>query len=421
MRKTLSIIICSVLTVGLMAGCSTEGKGGSDKQVTLNAIFMKQAGYSEEDITSITQEFMKENPNIKVEASFVPYEALEQKIITSAPNGGNDVVLIDAPWTAKLAKSGMIKEVSDKLPDSDRKEIFAGALSAVEYDRKLYGMPWLNDTKYLFYNKDMLKQAGFNEPPKTWDELAQQATVIKEKQIAEFPIVWSWKQAEALVCDITSLTEVFGGGFVRDGKVDVDSAANKQAIQFMVDSVKSGISNPKSTEFLEEDVRGVFSSGKAAFALNWTYMFNMSNNDAKESQVTGKVGIAASPGNGQIKSASVNGGMGLAITKGSKNPDESWKYIQYLSSKVTQKKYAKNALPIWKSLLDDKDVIATNPDVVTASKVQYDYLVNRPQVPWYGDFSTEIQVSVQKALLGQQTVDDTIKSISSKAKELSAK
>ena len=34
-------------------------------------------------------------------------------------------------------------------------------------------MPWLNDCKYLFYNKKMLKDAGFTNPPKTWDELAR--------------------------------------------------------------------------------------------------------------------------------------------------------------------------------------------------------------------------------------------------------
>ncbi len=58
----------------------------------------------------------------------------------------------------------------------------------------------------------------------------------------------------------------------------------------MVSSYSSGLTNPNSKEFLEEDVRKVFENGDAAFALNWTYMYNMAN-DPKDSKVAGKVGV----------------------------------------------------------------------------------------------------------------------------------
>ena len=48
-------------------------------------------------------------------------------------------------------------------------------------------MPWILDTKYLFYNKDMLKQAGIAAPPKTLEELAEQAKIIKDKGIVAIP------------------------------------------------------------------------------------------------------------------------------------------------------------------------------------------------------------------------------------------
>ncbi|MDP0984076.1 extracellular solute-binding protein, partial [Klebsiella variicola] len=76
-----------------------------------------------------------------------------------------------------------------------------GAWTTVDYDGKIWGMPWILDTKYLFYNEDMLKQAGISAPPKTFEELAEQAKIIKDKGIAKYPIVWSWSQAEALICD----------------------------------------------------------------------------------------------------------------------------------------------------------------------------------------------------------------------------
>ncbi len=419
MKKLLGLILTSVLVVGSLVGCGNT-EGAKDDKVTLNALFMKQAGYSEDDIKAITTDFETKNPDIKINPTFVSYEALEQKILTSAATGGYDVVLIDAPWAAKFAKAGITKEVTDKLSDENRNDIFEGALDSVSYEGKLYGMPWLNDTKFLYYNKEMLQQAGFTEAPKTWDELMNQAKVMKDKGIVEFPIVWSWKQAEALICDYTSISESFGGKMIIDGEPTITDDANKVSLDFMVNSIEDGISNPKSTEFLEEDVRGIFSSGKAAFALNWTYMYNMAN-DPNESQVAGKVGIALSPGTNEVISASVNGGMGLAIAKGSKHPDEAWKYIEYLSSKDVQKEYAKNALPIWKSLYEDQTVIDTNPEVVAVSKEQYNHLANRPRVPWYGELSTNLQVNIQKALLGQISTDEALNQAQEKAEEISKK
>lgn len=399
-----------VLMIGTIA-CSKEGK---DDKVTLNALFMKQAGYSEEDVKNITKEFEENNPNIKIKATFAPYEALEQKIQTSAKSGGYDVVVIDAPWTAKFAKAGFVKDVSDKLKSEDEKDIFSGAIDSVSYDGKLYGMPWLNDTKFLFYNKEILEKAGIQNPPTNFDELKEQAKIIQSKKLVEYPIVWSWSQAEALVCDFTALTSSYGGKMIGDdGKPTFNDPKNLTALTFMVDSLNEKLSDPKSTEYLEEDVRGVFSSGKSAFALNWTYMYNMAN-DEKESSIAGKVGIAPIP-------MSVNGGMGLSVTSGSKHSDEAWKYIQYLSSKEIQKSYAKNALPVWESLYEDQKVIDTNPEVVAASKAQYAQLENRPRVPWYGELSTEIQVEVQKALLGKQSPKKTMDTLQEKAEKISNK
>ena len=62
----------------------------------------------------------------------------------------------------------------------------------------------------------------------------------------------------------------------------------------MTDSYESGLTNPNSKEFLEEDVRNVFQNGDAAFALNWTYMYNLAN-DPAESKVAGDVGVVAAP------------------------------------------------------------------------------------------------------------------------------
>lgn len=427
MRRRITLVFGLLIAAIMLAGCTeqselttTNQKESSQKKenVTLNAIFMKQAGYSEEAINEALDAFIKENPNIKVEATFVPYEALEQKILVGG--GSYDVMLIDAPWTAKFVKANLLQDVTNRVSDTERADIFDGALSAMRSEDKLYGMPWLNDVKYLFYNKEMLDKAGITSVPQTWDELIAASTILKEKKIVEHPIVWSWKQAEALSVDYTMIASSFGGEFVKEGKPTIQTPENVQALTFMQQSIKNGLTNPSSIEYLEEDVRGVFSSGKAAFALNWTYMYDMLN-DPKESKVVGQIGITTVPGTAKKPSATTNGGMGLAISGKSKYPDEAWKFIQFLSSKDFQKKHAKSALPIWKSLFNDSTVIATNPQLIEVSKKQYENIVNRAQVPWYGQFSTELQVSIHKALLEKVTPQKALDDLQAKVMKEIAK
>ncbi|TIQ61285.1 MAG: extracellular solute-binding protein, partial [Mesorhizobium sp.] len=117
-----------------------------------------------------------------------------------------------------------------------------------------------------FYNKEILEKAGIKAPPKTWEELGEQAKIIQDKGLLKTPIAWSWAQAEAVICDYTTLVSAYGGDFLKDGKPDFQNGGGASALKYMVDSYKSGLTNPNSKEFLEEDVRKVFENGDAAFA-----------------------------------------------------------------------------------------------------------------------------------------------------------
>jgi multiple sugar transport system substrate-binding protein len=174
------------------------------------------------------------------------------------------------------------------------------------------------------------------------------------------------------------------------------------------------LSNPASTETLEDDARKVISQGEAAMALNWTYMFALAN-DPKESQVAGQIDIAHTP-KGPAGAPGVNGSMGMAITSGSQNQDAAWKYIQLMTSQKIQNQYAKLSLPIWKSSYDDKQVIQALPEVVPVAKTQLNDLILRPVVTLYNDVSHTMQVELQQALTGDKTpkqaLDDAAKAVS---------
>ncbi len=379
-------------------------------ETTLNALFMAQAAYSEADVRAMTDAFAKANPDVKVNLEFVPYEGLHDKtVLAQGSGGGYDVVLFDVIWPAEYASNKVLVDVSSRVTDDMKKNVLPGAWTTVQYDGAYYGMPWILDTKYLFYNKEILEKAGIKTPPKTWDELAEQAKAIKDKGLLATPIAWSWSQAEAAVCDYTTLVSAYGGGFLKDGKPDFQTGGGLDALKYMVSSYTSGISNPNSKEFLEEDVRKVFENGEAAFALNWTYMYNLAN-AGKDSKVAGKVGVVPAPGvAGKSEVSAVNGSMGLGITATSKHPDEAWKYITFMTSQAVQNQYAKLSLPIWASSYEDAAVSKDQEELIAAAKLSLAAMYPRPTTPKYQELSTALQQAIQEALLGQTSAEDALK------------
>ncbi len=400
-----------------LGGAPSKGGQGSGKG-SIRALFMKQAGYSEENIRAMTAGFQKANPNIKVTADFVSYEALHDKIVAAAPAGTYDVVLIDVIWPAEFGTKKIVADVTAKWPASWEQKMLPGAVATPRYADKQYGVPWILDTKYLYSNTAHLQKAKVDPGSlETWDGVLKAAKAVKSAGVATYPLIWSWQQAEALICDYAQLLGAFGGDFLdASGEPAFNKAAGVQALDFMRQSVADGLTNPASTQSLEEDVRRVFSAGKASLALNWTYMYGLAN-DPKQSQVAGDVAVAQSP-SGPGGRPGVNGSMALAVTGGSKNQAAAWKYITYLTSQPVQDKYAVSSLPVWASSYADPAVVKTNPAVVPQAKKQLGDMILRPQVKNYNGISQVLQAEIQNALLKRKTSQKALDDAASKASTL---
>ena len=357
----------------------------------------------------MTAAFQKGNPNITVKPTFVAYEALHDKIVTAAPAGTYDVVLIDVIWPPEFATKHEIVDVTSRFPSSWTNQIFPGALDTAKYNNHYYGVPWILDTKYFFYNKDMLSKAGFDSAPATWDDVVTVAKALKSKGIVQYPLIWSWAQAEAVICDYAQLLGAFGGQFLNDSGPAFNTGGGLTALEYMKQTLDDGLTNPASTESLETDVVKIVSQGQAAMALNWTFMFSLAN-DASQSQVAGQVAVAHTPSGPSGAAPGCNGSMALCISSGSKHQDEAWNYIQFITSQKVQDQYAKLSLPIWQSSYTEPQVVNTLPDVVAVAKTQLTDMILRPQVPSYNEASTALQLEIQNALTGaktpQQALDD---------------
>jgi multiple sugar transport system substrate-binding protein len=263
----------------------------------------------------------------------------------------------------------------------------------------------------------MLTKAGIANPPKTWQEVEQQAEIIKQKGIVKYPLVWSWSQSEALICDYTTLVSAFKGQFYQDGKLNFSNPGALKAVSYMKDTLDKGLTNPNSREYLEEDVRKSFSNGDAAFALNWTYMYNMAK-DPKQSKVSADVGIVPAPGSVAGDASGVNGSMGLGIAKASAHPDQAWEYISYMTSQPVQDKYSKLSLPIWKSSYDDPAVQKDQEELIAAAKIALNVMLSRPITADYSRLSNGLQQNVQQVLQGKVTPEAGMQAATESASRL---
>jgi multiple sugar transport system substrate-binding protein len=384
----------------------------SKEPVTLNNLFMQQAGYSPQDLAGMTKAFEKAYPNITVKNTLVPYEALHDKIVAAAPAGTYDVVLADCIWPAEFGSKGIVQDISSDVNALPLNKIFPGAIQMALYKGKYYGQPWILDTKYLYYNKQMCSQAGVSTSElKTLDGLVGALKKIKSAGIVQYPWIGSWDQAEAVICDYAQFLGAYDGKFLdSSGKAAFNTGGGVKALEFMQMLLDDGLANPASTSSLEDDVLKSFSEGQNALNLNWTFQLATAN-DPSQSKVAGQCGILHTPAGPTGKAPGCNGGQPVMISRTAKQPTEAWAYIKFISSLAQQDQYATVSLPIWAASYSDPGVIKqAGKDLVGVAKTQLPDLILRPQVPNYNACSSKLQVEIQNALLGKSSAQDALNS-----------
>ncbi|HEY1529791.1 MAG TPA: extracellular solute-binding protein [Galbitalea sp.] len=403
----------------ILSGCSVTGASsnagasGADSG-TINALFMKQAGYSESDINKIITSFEKKYPKITVKPTFVAYEALHDKIVTSAPAGTYDVVHMDVIWPSEFASKGLITNVTKQFPASWKSAMLGGALSSAEYKGQYYGVPWGPSTKLFFYNKAMLAKVGATaDDVKTWDGVLAVAKKLKAAGVVQYPLSWSWSQAEALICDYAVILGMEGGSFTdSSGKLDVNNAAGVAALTWMRQTITDGLTDPASLTFLEDDTDKSMAAGKTAMELNWESTYR-DLNDPSISKIVGDAAVSAPPKGATGLNPGVNGSMALAIPTGSKHKTAAWTFIKYITSESIQDEYVKSSMTNWKASYTKPAITQSNPAVFAAAGKAYDSMLSRPEVPDYNEVSQILQVDIQKALLGKESpqaaMDDAVK------------
>lgn len=297
---------------------------------------------------------------------------------------------------------------ADNLPKALVDDLPASSFATTTVGGKRYGTVFTLSLLTLFYNKELMEQAGFKEAPKTWDEM--KACAKEMTRDGRFGFVLNYGDP-AGIGGTASYWMVFlqqAGGKVygEDGMPSFKSDEGVAALQMMVDLMPS--TDPGSISYAGiNDATNVLLAGRAGMMMNWPFMWNAAN-DPKQSQIVGKMTSAVLPA-GPKGSASIDGTDAWTITKSSKNQDKAQKLIEFYLDAEVQKRQVLDTgwLPIRLSVLGDPEVQAKAPNaavVLEQAKHPYDSFVTAD----YNQVTVAIGTEVQQALQGSKTAAQAI-------------
>ncbi|WP_188648053.1 ABC transporter substrate-binding protein [Marinithermofilum abyssi] len=419
-QRLLSFALIGTLILPL-AACGSSGAGKeaeSDDQVKI--VYARG-----KDVTGATQKiikaFEKKHPNIDVEYREMPADTgtSHDQYVTmlSAKSSEIDVFDLDVIWPAEFAQAGYLVPLDRFIQKDglDLEKYNDAAIEAGKYNGKQWTMPAYIDNGLLFYRKDIVKN-----PPKTWDELIQQAKRDQGEKGTKYGYLMQAKQYEGLVCNFIEFVESYGGKVLdKNGKVAINSPDSVQGLKKMMELAQSDVVPGNITSFTELESHTSFIEGESPFIRNWPYQYALAQ-DKKQSKIVGKVGVTQLP-EGDEKSAATLGGWATGINKFSKHKKEAWEFMKFLNGPEGQKIAAVHGgrAPTYMPLYDDAEVKKASP--LFADKAYIEGVKNavpRPISPQYPEISDIIQIEVSKALAGKQSAEEAVKNMDQKLKKV---
>jgi trehalose/maltose transport system substrate-binding protein len=342
-----------------------------------------------------------------------------------AGSGDVDLLQIDVIWPGILAEH--LVDLGPALAESAYVEggtdaYFQRIVENNTVDGALVGIPWFTDAGLLYYRTDLLEKYGFDGPPTTWAELEEMATTIQEGERSEgnsdfWGYVWQGAAYEGLTCDALEWQVSNGGGQIveSDGTITINNPQAASAFD-MAAAWVGNISPPGVTSYMEEDARGVWQAGNAAFMRNWPYAYSLGN--AEGSSIAGQFDVGLLPmGEGSdARHAATLGGWQMAVSRYSENIDAATEMALCLAGSEAQKIRAiqGSRLPTIGDLYQDAEVLEASPFFGSLFDVFAEGSLARPSTVTgedYNQVSTIYFTEVNEVLTGQQSGEEAVASI----------
>ena len=431
MKRYLGIAAAVATTALVLSGCS--GGGGESDGTTIKVAYSKFGNFTQMDdhMKAVKEQYEAANEGMTVE--LVPIEALEADYFTKlalmnqSAATAPDVMYEDTFKVKSDAEAGYILPLDEYIDEWDDWEQFpdnareAGAGD----DGKIYGVPMGTDTRAIWYNKQLLADAGVTVPwePESWADIIDAAEAVKAKNPDTIPFnIYSGKgQSEG--ASMQGFQMLLSGTedtlYNSDEKKWVTGSQGFiDSLQFITD-VYQGDLGPTPQQALDKNVGTTINSewipqNKLAMSLDGSWVSGtwLETGTTPWPEWNDVMGVAAMPtqdGQGAGRT-SMSGGWTLAMGAKTKNADAAWDFIETALDKDNSLDYdvAASQIAVRTDVGTDPAYIESNPTFEFFSELVKDTHF-RPATSDYSKISNEITVAMEAVMTGQQTPEEAAK------------
>ncbi|MBW3563336.1 MAG: sugar ABC transporter substrate-binding protein [Acidobacteria bacterium] len=410
-----------VLFGGLLAGiASCSFRSGADVTV----IEFWGLGREGEVVAELVPEFERLNPGIRVEVQQIPWTAAHEKLLTAHVGESlPDLAQMGNTWIPEFHLVGALENLSSRMDASDivvQSDYFQGIWDTNLIGNDPFGIPWYVDTRVLFYRKDILQEAGFDHPPRTWSEWMRMCERLKANSDREsfYPLLlptneWPQPVVLALQTEAPFVSE--------DANAQFHDPRFLEAFDFYLEFFRRGhapvISGSQIANLYQQFGEGEF----AMFITGPWNVGELRRRLPEHLQSSWTTAPMPAPDGEPYPGASLAGGSSLVLFRGSENPDAAWKFIEFLSEPAQQARFYKltGDLPARKSAWD-VPVLAEDQEI-QAFRTQLENTVALPRIPEWERIATMIFEEGELAARGRFTTEQAADRLDSRVDEVLVK
>ncbi len=415
-RRFLHLMLVGLLLCWGVASCGAPSQTARNSAANPEIEFwtMQLQPKFTDYFNGLIADFEQQNPDLKVKWVDVPWTAMESKILSAVSAGtAPDVVNLNPDFASQLAGRDAWLNLNEVVAPEAKAEYLPKIWQASSLGEVSFGLPWYLTTRVAIYNQDLLKQAGIEKTPTTYEELATAARLMKEKtgKYAFFTTVVPEDSGELL----ESMVQMGVTLVDAEGKAAFNSPEGKAAFQYWVDLYQNKLlpqevltqGHRRAIDLYQSGQTAILSSGAEFLNTITTNAPQIAEVSAASSQITGSTGK---------KNVAV---MNLVIPKGTDNPDGALKFALFVTNSANQLTFAReaNVLPSTEKALADyvdgltalgeKASAVEQARAVSASQMQ-DAEVLVPAMKDLNKLQKAIYENLQAAMLGAKTVETAL-------------
>jgi multiple sugar transport system substrate-binding protein len=296
-------------------------------------------GAEGEHVQKIVKKFEEKNPDVKVKVQQIPWTAAHEKLLTAfAGNSLPDICQLGNTWIPEFTLIGALEPLDKYVTSSNivkKENFFEGVWETNVYDSKVMGIPWYVDTRVLFYRTDILKSVGFDNAPKTWDEMLEVCNRIKREK-GKYGIFLPTNEWQPLILFALEA----GAKLLKnsDSQANFNDENFLTALEFLRKFYRLSYS-PSSWLEVQNVYQG-FAEGYVSMYITGPWNIGEFKRRLPK-EVQDKWMTSPMPGKNKFPGVSIPGGSSLVIFKSSKNKNSAWRLIEFLSEPENQVEFYK--------------------------------------------------------------------------------